>query len=466
MKTKLLTKHKSSLADIATPVSVYLKLRDVYPGSILMESSDFHHAENSYSYICLDPLADFIVDKNHILTRIGNRVVEKQGIQKSSEVLNALEKFIHSFELENNGDHMNGFFGYMNFESVQYFENLNFQSTKYSDVIPMIRYHLYRYIISINHFNDQITVTENLFPGEKSGLDQLIFQIKNRPLSHYSFQTISDEFQNMSSKEFKSLVNKAKNHCQRGDVFQLVLSRRFKRQFQGDDFNVYRALRTINPSPYLFYFNYGDYRIMGSSPEIQLKTTGKEAFINPIAGTFRRSGDDNEDREQAKHLLKDVKENSEHVMLVDLARNDLSKSTDDVQVIKFKEIQFYSHVIHIVSTVRGIMKKSDDGLKILTDTFPAGTLTGAPKIKALQLIDKYEPESRNFYGGGIGYIDIKGNINHAIVIRSLLSEHNTLHYQAGAGIINKSNEENECEEINHKLSALRKAISQAELINE
>ncbi|MFO8233856.1 MAG: anthranilate synthase component I family protein [Bacteroidales bacterium] len=466
MKTTISTKHKAFLADITTPVSIYLKLRDVYAGSILLESSDFHHIENSYSFICLDPLAGFIAENNQIKTVLDNNIPEVKEMNSSVELTEALQNFFHSFEFRDNNHHVNGFFGYITFESAQYFDKINFDTSKNAEIIPTVRYHLYRFVISINHFKDQITITENLFPGEESQLEQLIFQIKNKPIPHYPFHVLSEETPNMSTENFKNLVKKAKQHCQRGDVFQLVLSRRFKHDFKGDEFNVYRALRTINPSPYLFYFDYGKYTIMGSSPEIQIKTQDNEAFVNPIAGTFRRSGDDAEDKQQAIRLLEDEKENSEHVMLVDLARNDLSKSTNDVKVLKYKEIQFYSHVIHIVSTVRGMMKDKKDGLKVLTDTFPAGTLTGAPKIRAMQLIDQYEPENRNFYGGSIGYIDTQGNINHAIIIRSMLSLQNTLHYQAGAGIINESKVDNECREVDHKLKALRKAILQAESINE
>jgi anthranilate synthase component 1 len=258
------------------------------------------------------------------------------------------------------------------------------------------------------------------------------------------------------------MVSKAKAHCQRGDVFQMVLSRRFSQQFKGDEFNVYRALRSINPSPYLFYFDYGNYKIFGSSPEMQLKTEGNKATINPIAGTFKRTGDDIKDEQLAADLLKDDKENSEHVMLVDLARNDLSKNTRNVRVSRMKDIQFYSHVIHIVSNVEGTMYDGDSALKVLGDTFPAGTLSGAPKNKAIRLIDQYEPTSRGFYGGCIGFIGINGETNHAITIRSFLSQGDTLHYQAGAGIVNESDEEKELAEVNNKLEALRRAIYTAE----
>lgn len=449
---------RTLLADMITPVGIYLKLRDEYPNSILLESSDFHHLENCYSYICLEPRADFIVQDQTIKQRVGNRSPDTKAIQKPEVVLESLEDFIQSFDFSEKEKYLNGFFGYMGFEAVQYFDKLSFEQEKPPSTIPLIRYHLYKYIIAINHFKDQLTIIENLFPGEESTIDQLAFLIKTKPIPNYPFKTNSDETANISGEDYKELVSKAKDHCQRGDVFQMVLSRRFSRDFKGDEFNVYRALRSINPSPYLFYFDYGDYKIFGSSPEMQLKTDGKKATINPIAGTFKRTGDDTRDEKLAADLLKDEKENAEHVMLVDLARNDLSKSTRNVKVSRMKEIQFFSHVIHIVSNVEGTMNDRESALNILGDTFPAGTLSGAPKNKAIRLIDRYEPTARDFYGGCIGYIGINGETNHAITIRSFLSKKNILHYQAGAGIINESNEDKELAEVNNKLEALRSAI--------
>jgi len=460
MKTvKTLT--RTLLADMVTPVGIYLKLRDEYPNSILLESSDFHHLENCYSYICLEPRADFIVQDQFITQRIGNDAPDTNEIQKPEDVMQSLESFIQSFDFTGQEKNLNGFFGYMGFEAVQYFDKLSFSQEKTPPAIPLVRYHLYKYIIAINHFKDQLTIIENLFPGEESAIDQLAFLIKTKSIPHYPFKIDSDETANVSGDNYKEMVSKARDHCQRGDVYQMVLSRRFSRSFKGDEFNVYRALRSINPSPYLFYFDYGDYKIFGSSPEMQLKTDGERAIINPIAGTFKRTGDDARDEKLAAELLKDEKENAEHVMLVDLARNDLSKNARDVKVSKMKEIQFYSHVIHIVSNVEGKMNDGGSALNILGDTFPAGTLSGAPKNKAIRLIDRYEPTPRDFYGGCIGYIGINGETNHAITIRSFLSKRNTLHYQAGAGIINESKEENELAEVNNKLEALRRAIQAA-----
>jgi anthranilate synthase component 1 len=267
---------------------------------------------------------------------------------------------------------------------------------------------------------------------------------------------------NLTDEQFIEFVKKGKDHCYRGDVFQLVLSRRFSQGFKGDEFNVYRTLRSINPSPYLFFFDYGYFRIFGSSPEAQLIVQDSKAEIHPIAGTFRRTGDDEKDAKAAEALAKDPKENSEHVMLVDLARNDLSRNGSKVEVEKNREVQFYSHVIHLVSKVTCKMKKSAKTFRVVADTFPAGTLSGAPKHKALQLIDRYETTKRNFYGGAIGYMDFHGNFNHAIIIRSFLSKNHELHYQAGAGIVADSVPENELQEVYNKLGALDKALTLAE----
>lgn len=459
--TKIKTQTKTMLADITTPVSIYLQLRDEYPNSILLESSDFHHVENSISYICLEPRADFIVNNQEIFQKTGDNPPTRKTIENPGEVLPSLKNFIQSFDFEQPKNHVNGLFGYLGFEAVQYFDKVVYDPQKADASIPLVRYHLYKYIIAINHFNDEMIISENLFENEKTELDQLTFMIKNKPLAHYSFRTVSKETSNISAKHYKELVTKAKAHCQRGDVYQLVLSRRFYQPFKGDELEVYRALRSVNPSPYLFYFDYGDYKIFGSSPEMQLKTEGNKATINPIAGTFKRTGNDSNDEKLAKELLKDEKENAEHVMLVDLARNDLSKNANEVEVTQQKEIQFFSHVIHIVSHIEGKINDNTSSLQILGDTFPAGTLSGAPKNKAVNLINQYEPNPRGYYGGAIGFIGVNGETNHAITIRSIFSEKNVLHYQAGAGLISESNEEKELAEVDNKLRALRKSIQKA-----
>ena len=291
---------------------------------------------------------------------------------------------------------------------------------------------------------------------------KVIELIKSKNYSAFNFSTQGKTSSNLTDAEYKEHVDLAKKHCARGDVFQLVLSKKFSQQFKGDEFNVYRALRSINPSPYLFYFDYGDFKIFGSSPEAQLVINKGKAEIHPIAGTFKRTGNDEKDAELAKQLSIDDKENAEHVMLVDLARNDLSRHGSNVKVEKYREVQFFSHVIHLVSKVTGNMHKDTTTMQVVADTFPAGTLSGAPKHKAMQLIEKYEKTSRDFYGGAIGFMDFDGNFNHAIVIRTFLSKNHQLHWQAGAGLVSKSNPETELQEVYNKLGALTKAIELAE----
>ncbi len=335
--------------------------------------------------------------------------------------------------------------------------------------MPAVVFQVYRYVVAINHFKDELYLFEHnyLKEGElepESNLDFIADLIKNRNYPSYSFSTTGSEQSNFTDDEFRGIIQKGKDHCQRGDVFQLVLSRRFSIPFAGDEFNVYRTLRSLNPSPYLFYFDYGNYKLFGSSPESQIVVKDRKATIYPIAGTFRRTGDDIADAELAQELYDDPKESAEHVMLVDLARNDLSRNCDVVQVETFKEVQYYSHVIHLVSKVVGDLNEGADPLQIVAETFPAGTLSGAPKHMAMQLIDRYENQSRGFYSGCIGYMGFDGEFNQAIMIRTFMSKNNTLFYQAGAGIVAKSVVESELQEVHNKLAALRMAIEQAKTL--
>ncbi len=454
----LQSQNTQMLADSYTPVSLYRILRDSYPNALLLESNDFHHLENCFSYIALDPIAKFSVTEDNISTQIIGQDTTKQNIKSEKEIKEAFKNFTQQFKLDEADEGINGFFGYLNFESVKFMDTNSTQKQDDELAIPLIRYGLYRFIISFNHLQNQLYIHENIIPGEESQLKELISTIKTHRIPDYPFQRVGPETSSLTDEDFRKMVTKAKQHCKRGDVFQLVLSRRFSQEFTGDEFNLYRQLRSLNPSPYLFFFDYSDYKIFGSSPEMELVTKGGEAFINPIAGTFARSGQDEEDEKRAKALLEDPKENAEHVMLVDLARNDLSKSCRNVEVERFKEIQFFSHVIHIVSTVKGKIKQNKSAIDLLFETFPAGTLSGAPKHKAIELINQYEPKARGFYGGCIGFIGANGESNHAITIRSFFSKKNHLHYQAGAGIVISSDEEKELQEVDHKLAALKNAI--------
>ncbi len=456
------TKSIKMLADTYTPVSVYLKIRDVFPKSILLESTDFYHLENCYSFICMEPIADFKVANNKIHIKCKNEIFEKT-IDKPKQVIDELQEFINSFNTETDDYSFNGFFGYTSYNSIKHFETIKLKERPDKSSIPDLHYSLYKYVIVFNHLKNEIILLENIIENESSGIENIVSIIKNGKISNYPFTISGDEKTNLTDNEYMEMVKNAKKHCVRGDVFQLVVSRRFRQAFRGDEFNVYRQLRSLNPSPYLFYFDFGNFRLFGSSPESQIEVKNNKAYINPIAGTYPRTGDDEKDKQLAMQLSEDPKENAEHVMLVDLARNDLSRNSTNVKVENYKEIHFYSHVIHIVSKVSGEPNDSDNTIKIITDSFPAGTLTGAPKYKAMELIDKYEPGERGYYGGCIGFIGFNGMVNQAITIRTFLSKNNTLYYQAGAGIVSKSEEEKELNEVNHKLGALKAAIEKADL---
>ena len=459
----LKTKHKKILADTLTPVSAYLKLRDVYPHCLLLESSDYHANNNDFSYICCNPIPSIEL-KNGVLTTLypnGKAEVKEVGFEMD------IPERIHQFSNQFNSETFpfkfisNGIFGYIAHDAVDRFENLTLNKDKPSQEIPDIYYAVYQNIIAISLFNHEAHLFSHVHDREHN-LAEIETLLSAKNSTHFQFEKVGKQTSNLTDDQFLEFVKKGKEHCYRGDVFQLVLSRRFSQGFQGDEFNVYRTLRSINPSPYLFFFDYGDFKIFGSSPEAQLIVQNGKAEIHPIAGTFRRTGDDEKDAKSATELAKDHKENSEHVMLVDLARNDLSRNGYEVQIEKNREIQFYSHVIHLVSKVSCTMKKAAKTFRVVADTFPAGTLSGAPKHKALQLIDKYETTQRNFYGGAIGYMDFEGNFNHAIIIRSFLSKNNQLHFQAGAGIVANSIPESELQEVYNKLGALDKALTLAE----
>jgi anthranilate synthase component 1 len=465
MKYKLQTNYKKILADTITPVSIYLKIRDTFPNSILLESSDYHGNENSFSYICCNPIASITVKDQSVTETFPDGSNQLTHCAVANEIPSMIHNFSQKFTTENQKFKFinNGLFGYIGYDAVKYFEDIEIVKKEGDLEIPDIYYAVYQNIIAINHFKNEAYIFCHSY-DQKNNIEEIHQLIGNRNFASYTYKNINDEKSSLSDAEFMEHVELAKKHCFRGDVFQLVLSRRFSQSFKGDEFNVYRALRSVNPSPYLFYFDYGNFKIFGSSPEAQLVVNEGKAEIHPIAGTFKRTGDDEKDLEMAKSLAKDEKENAEHVMLVDLARNDLSRNGKHVKVEKYKEIQFFSHVIHLVSKVIGEKYKDALTFQVVADTFPAGTLSGAPKHKAMQLIEKYEKHNRTFYGGAIGFMDFEGNFNHAIIIRSFLSKNHRLHYQAGAGIVSKSSANDELQEVYHKLGALKKAMELAENI--
>ena len=452
MKVKVETEEL--LEDLNTPVSLLLKLRKRYGQVILLESSAYNSKRDSKSYLCFNPLTTL---------KVTDGILSTGGLEKSNfDIPSEIQSFLESIHFDGTTEE-SAIVGYSCYNSVAYFESVTLDSTKRADNIPDLRYDFYRNMIVFDHFHDRIKLIDHTPDGQDTNIEELKSVIKGQSIAPDPF-TIGREYSNMTDEDYIHMVERGKYHCQRGDVFQIVLSRKFHTEFAGDEINLYRALRSVNPSPYLFYFDYGEFKIFGSSPEAQLVIKEDRAEIHPIAGTYRRTGTKIGDAALAEKLSNDPKEISEHVMLVDLARNDLSRNTTKVSVDKYKEVQYFSHVIHLVSKVTGKLQQDAKSFQIYADTFPAGTLSGAPKIKAMQLIDQYEPDGRTFYGGGIGLIHFNGDLNHAIVIRSFLSQHGVLTRQAGAGIVIKSDEQSELQEVNNKLAALQKAIQLAEKI--
>jgi anthranilate synthase component I len=490
MNFKVTTTSKKRLADTVTPVGIFLKLRSQFKNTVMLESADYHGKEHGYSHIACDPVASIIIDNDIVTQTFPDGTKESFPLEKRKDAVQALMNFAKRFEWSRETDDApmaNGMFGHICYDAVEYFEDIEIQDKNENTKIPSIVYYVYRYVIAINHFKDEMSIYEHQYvapPAPRGGATDPKLESKSDEkapplgaggasfelldflleLPHYStkpFKLTSEEVTNYTDDEMRVIINECIKHCLRGDVFQIVPSRRFSRIFEGDDFQIYRALRSVNPSPYMFYFDYENYHIFGASPEKQIGIKGNLAEIHPIAGTIRRTGEDEKDAELARELLADPKESAEHVMLVDLARNDLSRSSDVVKVETFKEVQFYSHVIHLVSKVTGQMTAGTNPLQLVADTFPAGTLSGSPKHNAMSIINRLENVNRHIYGGAIGYMDFVGNFNHAIAIRTFMSKNNTLFYQAGMGVVAKSVVETEMAEIKLKLGALRKALEVA-----
>ena len=463
MKYQYHTTSKVVLGDLTTPVSVYMRLRDLYPQSVLMESSDYHGGENARSFIGLNPIASVSISHGKGIVNYPDGRQDIHDIDEHYRVVDAIHALIDAVDVEGDYSQYCGLYGYTSFNAVRYFEPIAVKDeTQEKNDAPDMMYILYRQVIVFDHFRNEMILVELLEKDEESRLERLEFDCLSRPIQTYGFKAVGDVKSTLTDDEHRENIRRGICHCLRGDVFQIVLSRRFIQRYEGDDFRLYRALRSINPSPYLFYFDFGGFRIFGSSPETHCKIDGKTAYIDPIAGTTRRTGNAEQDRKNAEYLRNDPKENAEHVMLVDLARNDLSRNCHGVHVDFYKDMQFYSHVIHLVSRVSGTLDEGADPVKAFVDTFPAGTLSGAPKVRAMQLISEYEPHNRGAYGGCIGFIGLNGDINQAITIRTFVSRNNELWFQAGGGIVAKSDVEYELQEVNNKLGALRKAIEEAE----
>lgn len=468
-KISIQTHCKKMLADVYTPVGIYLRLRDRFRDTVLLESTDHHAAENSWSFIGINAIGGMeIRSLKNVEFKLPGQKPEIIELRNNKEVPALLFDYMNRFAVSGNcreARFAQGLYGYTSFDAVQFFDDISLTERSASspvNAIPLMRYRLYQYVIAINHHKDELFICENRINGIESELAVVEGLIRSKDVPVFPFRVNGPEISNMIDEQYRDMVKKGIASCLRGDVFQIVLSRRFQQSFVGDEFNVYRALRSINPSPYLFFFDYGDYKLMGSSPESQIVINNGKAVVHPIAGTFKRTGDDELDQQEADRLLKDAKENAEHVMLVDLARNDLSRVCDEVKVAHYRQVQYYSHVIHLVSEVIGKVRPGSNPFDLMAKSFPAGTLSGAPKIKAMQLIDSFEPTPRSYYGGAIGFMGFEGNCVHAIMIRTFLSKNNTLIYQAGAGVVAASNPESELQEVSNKLGALKKAIEAAE----
>ena len=454
------TSSRTLLADLYTPVGLYMRLRDIYPQSALMESSDYHDSNNSHSFIGINPIASVAISHGEAICTFPNGDTTRHEVNRDYRSDKAINAFISRFKVEGEYASYCGLYGYTSFNAVRYFEDIAVKDTTMEkNDAPDMMYILYRDIIVFDHFNNKLTIVTL---GEESALDDIYRQMNKANVHAYDFHPVGDTTSPLTDEEHKANIRRGIKHCLRGDVFQIVIARRFIQHYEGDDFKLYRALRSINPSPYLFYFDFGGFRIFGSSPETHCRIEGRKAYIDPIAGTTRRTGDEEADRKAAEYLRNDAKENAEHVMLVDLARNDLSRNCHGVKVDFYKDLQYYSHVVHLVSRVSGTLDDGADPIKAFIDTFPAGTLSGAPKVRAMQLISEIEPHNRGAYGGCIGFIGLDGSLNQAITIRTFVSRNGELWFQAGGGIVAKSDEDYELQEVNNKLGALRKAIMMAE----
>ena len=473
------TVSKTILADLYTPVGVYMRLRDLYPQSALMESSDYHDKSNARSFIGLHPIASVAIGHGKATINYPDGSVLEEMIRPDFQADKAINALLQRIKVKGSDSEYCGLFGYTSFNAVRYFENIPVKDeTQEKNDAPDVLYVLFKEVIVFDHHNNTLKVVTletrdsgNTGQSGENAIEAVLKAMNKANVKAYDFHPVGEVSSTLTDDEHRANIRKGIQHCLRGDVFQIVLSRRFIQKYEGDDFKLYRALRSINPSPYLFYFDFGGFRIFGSSPETHCRIVRGErsevrgeryvAYIDPIAGTTKRTGDAEADRRGAEYLRNDPKENAEHVMLVDLARNDLSRNCHHVKVDFYKDLQYYSHVIHLVSRVSGELDEGADPIKAFIDTFPAGTLSGAPKVRAMQLISEYEPHNRGAYGGCIGMIGLDGSLNQAITIRTFVSRNGELWFQAGGGIVAKSDVEYELQEVNNKLGALRRAISKA-----
>jgi len=472
----LIPVYKEIVADLDTPVSAYMKIRGG-DYSFLLESVEGGEKWARYCFLGCDP--SLIVRTKGNTFSIQDNGREETGQVEGENPLSVIKKILAKYKpvsMEGLPRFTGGAVGFIGYDMVRYFEGLPDQTTDDLDV-PDSLFVITDTLLIFDNVAHTIKIVSNAF-NEGGDLDSLYLQTigkieilekklrANVPVTtqgNRAKQAIEEgsKFEsNFEEEEFKQAVLKIKKYIVEGDVIQVVLSQRLKYPISQDPFNIYRALRTINPSPYMYFLKFGDLEVIGSSPEVLVRLEEGKVEVRPIAGTRKRGQNEEEDCALEKDLLQDEKELAEHIMLVDLGRNDLGRvaQTGTVEVNEKFIVERYSHVMHIVSNVRGILKKGLDCFDVLKAAFPAGTLSGAPKIRAMEIIDELEPTRRGLYGGTVGYISFNGNMDTAIAIRTLLVKDNIAYLGVGAGIVADSIPENEFEETMNKGKALLKAI--------
>lgn len=475
LQGNLVAVMKQLPADLETPVSSFLKLAHRAPHAFLLESAEQDERIGRYSFIGLEPKTIFI-DTGHTFEIIKNG--KKKTLERKGDILGLLRTEMMKYHLANQRTlpgFCGGLVGYLGYECVEDFETIRLDSAK-KRIFPKSIFFLTNDLLIFDHYRKTLTIVilVELLPRENKGHlykeavkkiaayeDQLGRPIPRsrrpvqgavRPLRLQS---------NMTPKAFEQKVRRIQQYIRAGDCIQVVLSQKFTLPKPKDDFSVYRALRSINPSPYMFYFRSKDIRLIGSSPELLVKKTGRQAEVRPIAGTRPRGETPAQDAAYEEQLKRSRKERAEHLMLVDLGRNDLGRVCrfDSVKVKNFAHVEKYSHVMHLVSDVSGRLQPRRDAFDLVRATFPAGTVSGAPKIRAMQIIDELEPEPRGPYAGALGYFSFNRNMDMCLTIRTLVSDGKHLYLQAGAGIVKDSRPQREYEETVNKARALLKAVA-------
>ncbi|MGE4170167.1 MAG: anthranilate synthase component I [Candidatus Margulisiibacteriota bacterium] len=454
---------KELVGDLDTPVSLYLKLNRAQ--SFLLESVTGGENVARYSFIGVNPFCTFTAqnDTNTIDDETGTRTVAGNPL----DILENLIAHYHMDDAPHLPPFLGGAVGYFSWETIRHIEAIALKNKPSIDGIPEIRFFFPKGLVVFDHVKRKIILVALAKPGEEKAAQSLLEELETaiqKPLSAslLSLQKPDNFFDkttsSLSQPDFEAMIEAGKRHIFEGDVFQLVLSQRFETTSAKKPFDIYRTLRTINPSPYMYYIDDTDYQIIGSSPEILVKVEHNQATVRPIAGTRPRPPKDQEDAVIAE-LKADEKEVAEHIMLVDLGRNDLGRVCDynSVKTAELMTIERYSHVFHMVTNVTGTLQQGKTAMDVFKATFPAGTVSGAPKIRAIEIIDALEPTGRKLYAGALGYFDFRGNMDLCIIIRTILAKNNHLYVQAGAGIVADSNPATEFVESQNKAKGMIEA---------